>query len=117
MEMERTISMTLRFGVLLSAALVILGIAIMAFQGSSLVISTSTKGIGIGSMLSGIANLNGESIVLLGVIVLIATPVSRVAMSVLFFALERNRLYTVITLIVLVNLLVAIFLVPGLLSG
>ena len=115
MEMEQAISRVLRFGVLLSAALVIIGITIMAVQDSSITSSSSTRGIGIGDMLSGIASLNGESIVLLGIIALIATPVSRVAMSVIYFSLGRNRLYTVITLIVLANLLIAIFIVPGLL--
>lgn len=43
----------------------------------------------------------GQAIVMLGVLLLIATPVARVALSVVVFALERDRLYVTITLIVL----------------
>ena len=40
-------------------------------------------------------------IIQLGLLILIATPVARVAFSVVAFALERDRLYVVVTLIVL----------------
>jgi len=40
----------------------------------------------------------------LGLLLLIATPVARVAMAVAGFALERDRLYTVVSLIVLLVL-------------
>ncbi len=47
----------------------------------------------------------------LGLLVLLATPVMRVASSVVGFALERDRLYTALTLVVLAVLLVSIFFV------
>jgi uncharacterized membrane protein len=43
----------------------------------------------------------GRGIIQLGLLLLIATPVARVAFSVVAFALERDRLYVGITLIVL----------------
>ena len=39
---------------------------------------------------------------------LIATPVTRVAFSILAFALQRDRIYMIITLIVLATLLFSI---------
>jgi uncharacterized membrane protein len=45
----------------------------------------------------------------LGLVVLLATPVARVAASVLGFALEGDRLYAAITLAVLLVLLTSIF--------
>jgi uncharacterized membrane protein len=46
----------------------------------------------------------------LGLLILLATPVTRVAESVIGFALERDRLYAAITTAVLMILLTSIFL-------
>ena len=43
-----------------------------------------------------------------GLLLLIATPVARVAMAVVGFALERDRLYVVVSLIVLTVLLLSL---------
>lgn len=45
--------------------------------------------------------LRGRGLIQLGLLLLIATPVARVAFSVFAFALERDRMYVLITLIVL----------------
>jgi uncharacterized membrane protein len=45
----------------------------------------------------------------LGLVVLLATPVARVATSVVAFAIEEDRLYTAITAAVLAVLLLSIF--------
>jgi len=52
---------------------------------------------------------HGRGIIQLGLLLLIATPVFRVAFSVLGFAFERDRLYVAITLIVLAILLYSLF--------
>ena len=49
--------------------------------------------------------LRGRAIIQLGLLLLIATPVARVAFSVVGFALERDRLYAAVTLLVLCFLL------------
>jgi uncharacterized membrane protein len=43
----------------------------------------------------------GRGLIQLGLLLLIATPVARVAFSVAAFAIQRDRLYVVVTLIVL----------------
>ncbi len=48
-----------------------------------------------------------QAIVMLGLLMLIATPVARVAFSIVAFALERDRLYVTITLVVLSLLIVS----------
>ncbi len=48
-------------------------------------------------------------IVYLGVMVLIATPIFRVVVSSIYFAVERDRTYAGITLLVLGMLLVALY--------
>lgn len=50
---------------------------------------------------------SGQAIVMLGLLLLIATPVARVAFSIIAFAVERDRLYVVITSVVLLALLVS----------
>ena len=48
-----------------------------------------------------VAAFKGRGLIQLGLILLIATPVARVAFSVVAFAIQRDRLYVVVTLIVL----------------
>jgi len=50
-------------------------------------------------------SLRGRGIIQFGLLLLIATPIARVAFSVWGFAAERDRMYTVFTLIVLAILL------------
>jgi uncharacterized membrane protein len=49
-----------------------------------------------------------ESVILVGLMMLIATPVVRVAFSLIAFALERDRLYVFLTAIVLSVLIYSI---------
>jgi len=56
-------------------------------------------------MLRGIAALRCRDLIQLGLVLLIATPVARVAFSVFAFAKERDYTYVVITLMVLAILI------------
>jgi uncharacterized membrane protein len=47
------------------------------------------------------AHLNGEGLIQIGLVLLILTPVARVAMAVVGFFMERDRMYGVVSLIVL----------------
>jgi uncharacterized membrane protein len=49
--------------------------------------------------------LRGRGLIQLGLLLLIATPVARVAFSVVAFAMQRDRLYVVVGLIVLAVLM------------
>jgi uncharacterized membrane protein len=60
-------------------------------------------------ILHGALALNGPSIIQLAVIILIATPIFRIVFSVFAFAIERDKMYVVITLIVLSVILFGIF--------
>ena len=53
----------------------------------------------------GALHLSGGAIIQLGLLILIATPVARVAFSAVAFAIERDYLYVWITLFVLAVLL------------
>ena len=60
-----------------------------------------------GAVVSGVIDLQGEAIVALGLLVLMATPVVRVAVSVAAFAYQGDRVFVGITSIVLVLLVVS----------
>lgn len=64
--------------------------------------------------LSGIVDsalgLSGRGVIQLGLMVLIATPVFRVAFSVAGFVQQRDRTYIVLTLVVLAILLYSLFI-------
>lgn len=59
----------------------------------------------IGGIIRGAIALRARSIIQLGMLLLIATPILRVALALVGFALEKDRKYVVITAIVLAVLL------------
>ncbi len=110
-RVELIVGNLLRAGVVTAAAVVALGAAIFllrhgreiphyrVFAGEPTDLRT------VSGILSGILTFRGREIIQFGLLLLIATPVARVAFSVLAFALERDRLYVVVTLLVLAVLL------------
>jgi uncharacterized membrane protein YfcA/uncharacterized membrane protein len=66
-----------------------------------------------GQVWAGLLVLRPQAVIALGLLLLIATPVVRVAASIVAFAIERDRRFVVITLMVLVILLFSIFYVGG----
>jgi uncharacterized membrane protein len=52
---------------------------------------------------------HGRGIIQLGLLLLIATPVARVAFSMFGFAVQRDRIYVMFTLLVLIILLYSLF--------
>lgn len=60
-------------------------------------------------LLQGLKHLDGQSIIQLGIYLLVLTPIFRVAASCIVFALsDHNRTYTLITLLVLALTLVGL---------
>ncbi|HZP32298.1 MAG TPA: DUF1634 domain-containing protein [Candidatus Acidoferrales bacterium] len=64
---------------------------------------------GFGVVGRGALHGDGRAIIELGLLLLIATPVARVVFSIIGFALERDRLYIVITVIVFLVLMYSLF--------
>ena len=110
-RVERIIGTLLRFGVLLAAGVVMIGaIFYLARHGGETAHYGHFQGEpsdlrGFGGILAGAFEGRGRNIIQLGLLLLIATPVARVAFSVVAFTLERDRVYVVITLIVLAVLM------------
>jgi uncharacterized membrane protein len=61
----------------------------------------------LADVIAGVRGARGQAIIMAGLLVLIATPVARVALSIVIFILARDRLYTAITSAVLVILLIS----------
>jgi len=59
---------------------------------------------------TGLRDLRGQAVVTAGLLLLIATPVLRVAISILGFIYQRDRVFTAITTIVLALLLLSFVL-------
>ena len=109
--LQHWVSFVLRAGVLTAAAVGIFGWVIyLAAHGHDL---TSYKTFTvqsaqyrlIGPILKGAIAFDIRSIMLVGVLLLILTPILRVTVSLLGFIKERDRTYVFITLIVLITLL------------
>jgi uncharacterized membrane protein len=109
-RMDVVIGNLLRFGVLVSAAVVLVGgIFYLARNGRSPTDYRVFRGEpsdlrSVGGILRDAVALNGRGIIQLGLLLLIATPVARVAFSIFGFAEEHDRMYVVIASIVLLVL-------------
>lgn len=119
-QVELLISALLRIGVSVSLSIVVLG-TIFTFAHHRQYLSSHSAlpdvtgdaakfPHTIAEVIRGVRSLEGRSIVLLGLLLLIATPVMRVAVSILAFVYEHDRTYVIITAIVLALLLLSFFL-------
>ncbi len=119
---DTAISTLLRTGVTLSVMVVIVGLVFSFLHHPDYVRSKSALGRltdadavyphRLRDVAAQIGEGRGQAIVMLGLLMLIATPVARVAFSIVAFAVERDRLYVTITAIVLA-LLVISFVIGG----
>jgi len=108
---EAVIGSLLRVGVLLAASVVLLGgIVFLARHGTSMPEYHVFQGEptdlrALFGIVSFALSFHARGIVQLGLLLLIATPLARVAFSVVAFAMERDALYVVVTLVVLAILI------------
>lgn len=110
-RVEQIVGRLLQLGVLLAAAVVLIGaIALLVqygrdiagfqlFHGENAAL-TSIKGI-----ITAAFHGDSRGIVQLGLLLLITTPIARVALTLVAFVIQRDRLYVVTTGIVLILLL------------
>jgi len=116
--MNTAISNLLRFGVLLSIGVVILGLVFTFVHHPQYVTSKTDLGQltnpsavyphTVRGVFTETLAHRGQGLVMLGLLLLIATPVARVAFSVIAFIVERDRIYVCITALVLALLLVSL---------
>jgi uncharacterized membrane protein len=106
-RMDEIMGRLLRTGVILAAAFVLTGGAVFlarhpepvtnyqVFQGEPAELRT------VSGILHGALALRGRGLIQLGLLILIATPIARVAFSVVAFLYQRDWTYVVVTLVVL----------------
>ena len=110
-DIERMVSVVLRSGVLLSAFVVLAGgIYYLVRHGEEIADYRTFRGVPsidrmVGQIIRGTIDLRARSITQAGVLLLIATPIARVAVALVGFALERDGKYVAITAVVLAVLL------------
>lgn len=114
---ELLLSNVLRGGVLTSLGVILVGTLVTFIRHPDYVSSPQelarlTQGGAafphtIRDLVAALAELRGQAIVVLGLLVLIATPVARVAVSILLFLEEHDRVYVAITAAVLLLLILS----------
>jgi len=106
-DIELFIGRFLRIAVTTSGIVIALGLALFLIQGQggyAIAQSPTT----LLQIIPGVIALKPFAIIALGLYLLIFTPICRVALSVIFFAKERDHAYVWITLVVLAILCISL---------
>lgn len=112
-RMERILANLLRTSVLLSAAVVAAGggcylvqhrLEPVSYRHFQPALYRNVSGVA-----DGVAHGNCLAVIQLGLLLLIATPVARVAASVIAFAVEKDRTYVAVSLIVFLILMYSLW--------
>ena len=119
-EVDQVLGNLLRAGVVIATIVVVIGgVLFLARHGLEVADRRVFQGEptefrSIGGIIGGVTAGHAAAIIQLGLLLLIATPVARVAMSLVAFLLQRDRVYVFVTAIVLA---VLIFSLTGGLPG
>ncbi|WP_246001556.1 DUF1634 domain-containing protein [Mucilaginibacter gracilis] len=106
-DIELLIGSLLRWGVLLSMVVVIIGGSIYLYRhGHDISHYDTFTGQPdftrqLKAIFEGVINIRGRAIIQFGIILLIATPITRVLLSAISFTIEKDYLYLGISVIVL----------------
>lgn len=118
-RLEQVMGDLLRGGVILAAAVVLSGGALFLWRHAGEAADYQEfRGVPAeyrspAAIAESALSLSGRGLIQLGLLLLIATPVVRVAFSAVAFAWQRDYTYTLLTLIVLGVLLYSLFLDEG----
>ena len=110
-RVEQIIGRLLQIGVLVAAAVVVAGaMALLAQHGSAPADYSVFHGepaalTTLSGIVRGALALDSRAVVQFGLVLLIATPVARVALTLVAFAIQRDRVYVAITAFVLALLI------------
>lgn len=113
--LENTMGNLLRAGVLSSAVLVFIGaVYYLMNSGSGIPDYSVFRGVPdelttLDGIVNSVLQLKSRGVIMLGIVVLILTPIARVVFSLIAFLLKKDYIYTVISTIVLTILLLSFF--------
>ena len=126
-DFKKAIGLVLRYGVVASFALVSLGSVLMFLEGQTGYYRMGTAEqlfearnnflIGLAPLLRGVASAKPYAIIDLGLVVLLATPVARVVISIFLFLGERRYVFVAITATVLAILMLSVLVIAPLVSS
>jgi uncharacterized membrane protein len=111
---QDTAAWVLRVGIILSILVMLAGLVVVFLHGAPSVAEMKSVSFNdhIGILVSGMLRGDGLSMIEVGILLLVLTPIFRVATSmVLFFLVDRDFFYTLVTFIVLVLTLSALLVV------
>lgn len=108
-NMEIIVSNALRIGVTISAIVIFIGLLMFIITGQS-GYPNGTFPTSPGNIIKGLISLKPYAIMLTGLLLLILTPVFRVGVSIITFFHEKDYLYTIITSIVFIILIISFLL-------
>jgi len=115
-DIEQFIGLQLRYGVIIASLVVLAGGILYLCTTGNIPMPHYQEFIGEKAGFStahqiwnGVSNLNPKGIIELGVVILIATPILRIFFSLIGFMLEKDKLYTAITFLVLCVMLFSVF--------
>ncbi|MGI9861316.1 DUF1634 domain-containing protein [Moorella naiadis] len=103
-NLEHVVSRVLLAGVLISVVLMLLGMGLLALNPGL----SQSHVLPVGQVLKLAPNLHPMALIDLGLIVLLLTPLARVIITGLGFALERDWLFAAISLTVMVILFISL---------
>lgn len=104
-DLQRMVGNLLRWGVITAIIIVATGLFLYLFQKGNGTVSYAEfnplRFQGFAALFRGLLSADYHAVIQLGVMLLIATPVVRVIIALIGFALEKDRLYVVISLVIL----------------
>ncbi|MBS1548431.1 MAG: DUF1634 domain-containing protein [Bacteroidetes bacterium] len=111
LDLNRSVGNLLRLGVILSLAMTALGLIMLFAEGFSMPNNYSDLNKNTDRILqdfwNGLIDLHATSIILLGILILIFTPLMRIIFALVGYIKEKDHTYTIISLIVLFIMLIS----------
>jgi len=110
-DMQLLLGRVLRAGTIISVSIVFIGGIIYLYRhGQSVADYSVWNGVPVfiqhaGSLVNGAFDFRGQAIIQIGIILLVATPIMRVIFSTIGFVLEKDYIYTGISILVLLIIL------------
>jgi uncharacterized membrane protein len=105
LDLNRSVGNLLRLGVILSVVISFLGFVKLFFEGFTMPKEYKDLGSNTGNILTefwfGLLKLEGKSIIELGILILILTPLMRIIFALVGYVREKDYTYIIISVIVL----------------
>jgi len=115
-DIEQFIGLQLRYGVVIASLVVLAGGILYLIASGGAPLPNHEQFIGekagfttAAQIWQGVLSLNPKGVITMGVVILIATPILRIFFSLIGFVIEKDRLYVLITIVVLSVMMFSIF--------